>query len=127
MIITEKKDVVGTLLTQGEEYDMLELYPRNGRDVPFLLRESSFEFYVVVEGFAQYIIVSRGSFAIIPLLEPVEWSVKFFVEGEEEESEEITIPDKRIASIFPDKHHNRIWKKSWSPKDPIRKFDEVSV
>ena len=91
MIITEKKNVVGWLLTQGQEYPLLDLYPRVGRDLPFLLREHSFQFYVVVEGFAQYIVVSRGSFAIIPLLEPDEQEVRFVVEGEEEQSESYAV------------------------------------
>ena len=89
MIITEKKEIVGQLLTQSHEYEMLDINPTRARSVSFLLRESCFEFYVVVEGFAQYIIVSRGSFAIIPYLEPVEWQVKFLVEGEDEEPEPI--------------------------------------
>ncbi len=83
MIIKEKKEIVGMLLTQGQEYRMLEINPRVGRDLPFLLRESSFEFYVVVYGFAQYIVVARGSFAIIPYLIPEIKDVGFIVEGEE--------------------------------------------
>ena len=91
MIIKEKKEIVGMLLTQGQEYRMLELYPRVGRDLSFLLRESTFQFYVVVEGFAQYIIVSRGNFTIIPLLEPEEQDVQFVVEREEESEEKIEV------------------------------------
>ena len=83
MIITEKKNVVGWLLTQGQEYPLLDLYPRVGRDLPFLLREHSFQFYVVVEGLAQYIVVARGSFSIIPYLIPEIKDVGFIVEGEE--------------------------------------------
>lgn len=97
MIITEKKNIVGMLLTQGQEYEMLDLYPRVGRDLPFLLRENSFEFYVVVEGFAQYIIVSRGSFAIIPFLETVERQVKFVVESEEEPTDVTNILERKIV------------------------------
>ena len=82
MIITEKKEIVGMLLTQGQEYEMLEINPRAGRDLSFLLRESSFEFYVVVYNFAQYIVVSRGSFAIIPYSVPEVQDVRFIVEGE---------------------------------------------
>ena len=85
MIITEKKEIVGMLLTQGQEYEMLEINPRAGRDLSFLLRESSFEFYVVVYNFAQYIVVSRGSFAIIPYSSPEVKEIGFIVEREESE------------------------------------------
>ena len=88
MIITEKKEVVGQLLTQGQVFEMLEINPRAGRDLSFLLREHSFEFYVTLFGIAQYIVVSRGSFAIIPYSVPEVKEVGFIVEGDVEEEQE---------------------------------------
>ena len=81
--ITEKKQVVGTLLAQGQEYWMLDLSPNKHRNTPMSLREDTFEFYVIVDGYAHNIIVSRGSFAIIPLLADYSVEVRFIVEGEE--------------------------------------------
>ena len=103
MIITEKKEVVGQLLTQSQVFEMLDINPTRARSLSFLLRESCFEFYVVVEGFAQYIIVSRGSFVIIPYLEPVEWQVKFLVEGEEPTPVDMSKLEARIglAAFYP--------------------------
>ena len=83
MIIKEKKEIVGILLVQGQEFELLELNPRAGRDLSFLLREHTFEFYVTVYGIAQFIVVSRGSFAIIPYSIPEVKDVGFIVEGEE--------------------------------------------
>ena len=105
MIITEKKEIVGRLLTQGQVFEMLDLYQRIGRDLPFLLRENSFQFYVVVYGFAQYIVVARGSFAIIPYSSPEVQAVRFIVEGDEKVEEKIEvefIPQARIdlASLY---------------------------
>lgn len=88
MIIKEKKEVVGKLLAQGQEFELLELNPRAGRDLSFLLREHTFEFYVTVYGIAQFIVVSRGSFAIIPYSIPEVKDVGFIVEGEEPITEE---------------------------------------
>lgn len=87
MIIKEKKEIVGQLLAQGQVYELLDLNPTRGRDMGFVLREAAFEFYVVVYGFAQYIIVSRGSFAIIPYSLPEVKEVGFIVEGEETEDQ----------------------------------------
>ena len=102
MIITEKKDVVGQLLTQGQVFEMLDINPTRARSLSFLLRESCFEFYVVVYGFAQYIIVSRGSFAIIPYSIPEVKDVGFIVEGEESEPIDMSKLEARIdlASFY---------------------------
>lgn len=88
----EKQEVVGVLYTQGQEYGMLNILPSNTRGLHFLYRESAFEFYVIVEGFAQYVIVSKGNFLVVPLLNTVRRNVKFLVEDKEahaEESEEL--------------------------------------
>lgn len=78
----EKKEVVGVLYAQGQEYDILDLLPSNTRSLPWLYRENAFEFYVIVEGFAQYIIVSKGNFLVVPLLSPVQKTVSFLIEEE---------------------------------------------
>lgn len=80
----EKKTVVGVLYTQGQEYDMLDLLPSHSRNLPWLYREHAFEFYVVVEGFAQYVIVSHGNFLVVPLLSGVQRTVSFLIDEEEE-------------------------------------------
>ncbi len=102
MIIKERKEIVGKLLTQGHVFELLEINPRAGRDLSFLLRESSFEFYVVVNGYAQYIVVSRGSFAIIPYSVPEVQDVGFIVEGEEEQLDEVSILEHRLERAVED-------------------------
>ena len=89
----EKKEIVGLLLVQGQEFEMLDLYPQKHTDLPFWLKEHCFQFYVVVEGVATYIIVAREGFAIIPIFPPVTTTVKFFVEEDEEVNSQI---QKRI-------------------------------
>ena len=81
----EEKQIVGKLLVQGEAFDMLDLYPQRHAALPWLLREHAFEFLVVVNGFAQPIIVGRESFAIIPYIFPETKEVNFHVEEKEEE------------------------------------------
>jgi len=83
----EEKLIVGKLLVQGEAFDMLDLDPQRHNKLTFLIRESCFEFLVVVNGFAQPIIVGRQSFAIIPYMEPEKKLVSYYVEDEEELSE----------------------------------------
>lgn len=88
-VMAQRKEIVGTLYAQGQKFDLLDLHPTKHNDWPWLIREHGFEFYVVVDGFAQYIMVSRGSFLIIPDLEPSHMDVKFLVENiKVEESEE---------------------------------------
>ena len=97
MIITEKKNIVGTLLVQGREYGLLDLYPWKHNELPFLLRNDAFQFLAEVEGFANPVIVGKGSFVIIPYLEPVEIDVRYIVGGDEES--EIEIPEDRMSII----------------------------
>lgn len=81
----EKKEIVGVLLVQGREFDMLDLYPQKHPSLPFWFKEYSFQFYVVVEGVATYIVVGREGFVIIPLAAPVTRTVQFFIEDDRSE------------------------------------------
>lgn len=90
-IMTEDKQIVGQLLVQGQAFDLLDLFPRKHPELPWLLKEHTFEFLCVVRGFANPIIVGRNSFAIIPFLEPKTKSVQFYVEQDEETKIEMPI------------------------------------
>lgn len=84
VIMIEEKEIVGKLLAGGEAFDMLDLYPHRHASMPWLLREHTFEFLVVVNGVAQPIIVSRDNLVIIPYLVPQKKNVEYMVEEKEE-------------------------------------------
>lgn len=99
-IIEEQVEIKAKLLAQDQAWDMLDILPQKHSEVPFLLREYVFEFRVVVQGFAQTIIVSRNSFAIILYLEPVMETVKYYVEEEKPDKlTSIEDGEKLIATI----------------------------
>ena len=86
-VITEKRSVVGRLVAQGYEFELLEDVPTRHNQLHFLVRENAFEFQVVVDGFAQGVTISRGNFMIIPYLEPKEIDVKFLIADEEDDKQ----------------------------------------
>jgi hypothetical protein len=90
-IITEKKPIVGKLVSQGCSYNLLALKP-SVPGVSALLREYGLQFYVVVEGFAQHVVVSKASFLIVPYPEPEIEDVKYVIEESDTESNIPIIP-----------------------------------
>lgn len=83
--ITEKKEIQGLLLTQGQEYPLLSLSPNVRASLPYGLKDHCVEFLIVQDGVARPLIVSRSGFAILPLLLPVEVVVQFMLEEKEDE------------------------------------------
>lgn len=81
-IHTEKKDIVGVLYAQGQIYEMLDLLPARSRNLPWLYREHAFEFYVIVEGFASYVIVGHGCFLVVPLISTIKRTVSFLIDDD---------------------------------------------
>lgn len=88
MIQVEKKNIVGILHTQGRSFEMLELNPWKHEKISVILREHSFQFLVVVDDFAQPVIVGRGDYLIVPLIETYERDVNYLVEGDIEANTE---------------------------------------
>lgn len=91
MVQTEKKQIKAILHSQGHSFEMLDVLPWKHNDLHFLLRESSFQFLVVVNGFAQPVIVGRSGFVITPLIEPYEIDVNYLVEGDDIEEDKISV------------------------------------
>lgn len=85
--ITEKKEIQGFLLTQGQEYPLLSLSPNVRASLPYGLKDHCLEFLIVDQSIARPLIVSRSGFAILPMLLPVEVDVQFIMEEKEDEPE----------------------------------------
>lgn len=99
-ILEEEKEIIATLLVQGKEYPVLDLHPAKRNEIPFILREHTHQFLVIVEGFAQPIIVGRNSFVILPLLETYTETVRYFVEDEEEAQAQIILESQEKILNF---------------------------
>lgn len=84
MVQVEKKEIKAILHTQGHTFELLDIVPWKHSDIHFLLREHSFQFLVIVNDFAQPIVVGREGFLIVPLIEPYERDVNYLVEGDTE-------------------------------------------
>ena len=96
MIITEKKNIVGYLVVQGEQFELLDLHPWKHNEIPLSLREYTFQFLSYHSGFATPIIVGRNALgAIIPYIVPMEVDVSFVVE----EDDEVEIPEDRMSIV----------------------------
>jgi len=75
----EEREVVGMLYSQGQEFELLELNPSIPRELSLIMREHTFRFFVVGDDFAQYIIVGRENFVIVPYLMPKTRNVNFLI------------------------------------------------
>jgi hypothetical protein len=87
-IITEQREIVGILVTQGQRFDLLELSPNKRADAPFWMQNDVYEFLVVNgQGFVQTIIVGKGGFYILRNLDISSKRVNIVVADEEVEKE----------------------------------------
>lgn len=87
--ITENKEIVGNLFVGDHKFPMLALDPTRHNNWSWLVKEHAFEFYVVnVDGFAQYVLVGRDNFLIVPALEVSEQEVKFIMDDDIESGQE---------------------------------------
>lgn len=99
-IITQTEQIDAKLLAQGQSWKLLNLLPDKRVNINGVLNDYVFQFRVVnAEGFAQPILVSRSSFAIVPLLEPEVMEVKYHdVDAKEEPA--IQSEDLKVEFLY---------------------------
>lgn len=89
--ITEKKEIQGTLIVEGQEFPLLSLSQNLRPDIPFGLRDLFLEFLVVIDNVARPLWVNKNGFYIIPSIDKVEQDVLFLMEEKEDEEAENSV------------------------------------